>query len=339
MAEIYITSQELIKTLKISSQELADLEAFFDADSEDEWELVEGKDYRITIRSTGLREYTSSGAYTIAKYLEETRKLGFWQIIKEWFLHTKREIRRAFIKKHILDNCSSLMRRNNILFISRSDVVSIFKTRSDYLTKTIEFAKRTESPLLLGQDYEDFVDEGLYFSMSGIFKLAQVLKERQSKTNRQEWCWDVGEVVEPQISDIVARIKQRHTQIQKAKDKVKNSRDKKTCLVTNEKKNRADKWNLAAHHLYSQSQFPHLADSEDNLITLKDEVHDQFHLEHMGGRNKASTIDDFIDFVQKYYPSNSSVVIWLQHQKLKLGNQQPIGTAKNHVLYLPASRV
>ena len=58
MAEIYITSQELIKTLKISSQELADLEAFFDADSEDEWELVEGKDYRITVRSTGLREYT-----------------------------------------------------------------------------------------------------------------------------------------------------------------------------------------------------------------------------------------------------------------------------------------
>jgi len=337
MAEIYITSQELIKTLKISSQELADLEAFFDADSEDEWELVEGKDYRITVRSTGLREYTSSGAYTIAKYLEATKSFGFWEILKEWFLHTKREIRRAFIRRHILDNCSSLIRRNNILFISRSDTVSIFKTRSDYLTKMIEHARHTQFALLTGQDYEEF-DDGFYFSIPGIYKLSQALKERQTKKNRQEWCWDVGEVVQPQVDDIVVQIKKRQKQIEKAKDSAKK-RDGKTCLVKKEKKNPADRWKVAAHHLYSQSQYPHLADSVDNLITLKEEVHDQFHSEYMGGRGKACTIDDFIDFVQKYYPSNSSVVIWLQHQKLKLGNQQPIGTAKNHVLYLPASRV
>lgn len=143
MAGIYITSQELIRTLKISSQELVDIETFFDADSKDEWELVEGKDYRITIKAMGRREYTATGAYTIAKYLEEAKKPGFWQIVKEWFLHTKREIRRAFIRKHIFDNCSSLVRRNNILFISRSDVVAIFKTRSDYLFTTLELAKNT----------------------------------------------------------------------------------------------------------------------------------------------------------------------------------------------------
>ncbi|NJL22181.1 MAG: hypothetical protein HC895_17375 [Leptolyngbyaceae cyanobacterium SM1_3_5] len=85
MAEIYITSQELIKTLKISSQELVDIETFFDAHSEDEWELVKGKDYRITVRATGLREYTATGAYTIAKYLEATRKPGFGTFSKNGF--------------------------------------------------------------------------------------------------------------------------------------------------------------------------------------------------------------------------------------------------------------
>lgn len=145
-------------------------------------------------------------------------------------------------------------------------------------------------------------------------------------------------MIEPQVDDIVAQIKKRHAQIQKAKDKVKK-RDKNTCLVTNQKKSAVDTWELAAHHLYSQNEYPHLADSEDNLITVKDEVHEQFHSGYMSGKGKACTIDDFIDFVQKYYPSNSSVIIWLQHQKLKLGNQQRVDTRKTHVLYLPASKV
>ncbi|NJL22182.1 MAG: hypothetical protein HC895_17380, partial [Leptolyngbyaceae cyanobacterium SM1_3_5] len=123
------------------------------------------------------------------------------------------------------------------------------------------------------------VDEGYYFSTSGIFKLGKVLKERQTKKNRQEWCWDVGEVIEPQVDDIVTQIKKRHAQIQKAKDKAKK-RDKSTCLITNQKKNAVDNWKLAAHHLYSQNECPHLADSEDNLITVKEEVHDQFHSEY-----------------------------------------------------------
>ncbi|HEY9858032.1 MAG TPA: hypothetical protein V6D16_00890, partial [Candidatus Obscuribacterales bacterium] len=89
MAEIYITSQDLLKTLKISDQELIDTERFFDSIPDDEWELIEGKDYKVVNKSNGLRDYTLSGAYTLARYLELTRKKSFWDILKEWFTHAK----------------------------------------------------------------------------------------------------------------------------------------------------------------------------------------------------------------------------------------------------------
>ncbi len=337
MAEIYITSKELIKTLKISSQDLIAIEQLFDAVADDEWELVEKKDYKV-VNGNGLREYTTSGAYMIARYLESTRKTGFWDLLKEWFLHTKREIRRAFIKKKILDNCSSLTKRNNRFFVSKPDVVSIFGTRSDYLSKMAEAAQRSERPLLKGEDFDDFIDEGgLHYSLSGVFKLAQALEASLSQKNRREWCKDVGEVIQLQVKDIIDQILEREKGVQKAKDRAKK-RDHKTCQVTGKKPNRVDNFQLAAHHLYSCNTYPYLADVENNLITLACEVHDQFH-EFMGGTNKSCTIDDFIRFVHQYYSSNSRIVIWLERQKQILGSPQPVDERKPHVLYLPASRV
>ncbi|NJR48318.1 MAG: hypothetical protein HC780_00970 [Leptolyngbyaceae cyanobacterium CSU_1_3] len=339
MAELYITSQELIKTLRISSQELINTEKFFDSVPDDEWELIEGKDYRVVIQSSGLREYTAAGAYTIARYLEANRKSGLWGLIKEWFLHTKQDIRRAFIKKKVLDNCSSLIKRNNLFFISQSDLVVIFGTKLHYLNKMAEHTQGTQYALIQGQDYDVFADDGRrYYSLEGIYKLSLAFNECQSKRNRKEWCKEVGEVVEPQVQDIVSQIEKREKSIQKSMDNAKR-RDRKTCQVTEQKPNKVDNFKLAAHHLYSRNEYPHLADVENNLITLSCDVHERFHQTHMGGYNKPCTIDDFINFVEKYYPTNTKLVIWLKDQKLKLGNQQPEDGRKPHVLYLPFNRV
>jgi hypothetical protein len=154
---IYITSQELIKNLKISADELHDIEKHFDDIPDDEWELIPEKDYRVVIKATGLREYTESGAYCIARYLEKNKKTGFFaglfDGIKEWFLHTKKKIRQGFIKGRILNNCSSLVKRNNQFFISRNDVIKIFETRSDYLSKIDTMARNFKlEPLTKGED-------------------------------------------------------------------------------------------------------------------------------------------------------------------------------------------
>ena len=59
----------------------------------------------------------------------------------------------------------------------------------------------------------------------------------------------------------------------------------------------------------------------------------------MGGKDKYCTIDDFINFVQKYYPENSDVIITLEKRKLALGEQEPLENRPPHVLLLPISRV
>jgi hypothetical protein len=338
MAEVYVTAQELIKTLDISSQDLISVEEFFDSIPDDEWELTPGKDYRLVNRN-GLREYTASGAYTIARYLETIQSQSFWAQVVEWFTHRKRAIRRSFVKKKILDNCSSLVKRNGKFFISRKDAVAIFGTRSDYFTKMADCVQKAQRPLIKGEDYDDFIDEGLYFSLSGLTKLSLAFAENLTKKNRKEECKDVGEVVKEQVDAIVANILQRDKAIRGAMDNARR-RDRKTCQVSGVKPNRIDAINLAVHHLYSRNDYPHLADIEKNLITLTSEVHHQFHQNYMGGTVKACTIDDFIEFVHKYYPDNSQVIISLKQRKVALGQQKPIDRRKPpHALYLPASRV
>lgn len=343
MAELYISSKKLIETLGIEEQELIDIETFFDSDPDDEWDLQKGKDYRVVIQSSGLREYTSTGAYAIAKYLETHQKASFWDKLKEWFLHTKQKVRQAFIREKILDNCSSLVKRNGIFFISSADAVAIFGTRSDYLRKMAQAAQRSEDPtsqpLIKGQDFDDFGDgQGVHYSLSGLGKLAQAFKENLTQKNRREWCADVGMVIQPQIDDIIERIMQRDKSIKKAMDAAKK-RDKSRCRVSQTEKNKINKLKLTAHHLYSQAEYPHLAATEANLITLLEQVHDEFHQNFMGGSQKPCTIDNFIEFVQQFYPDNTSIIIWLKEQKLILGSPEPVNKKKPHVLYLPAKQV
>ncbi|OUC13485.1 MAG: hypothetical protein B0A82_16940 [Alkalinema sp. CACIAM 70d] len=346
MAEVYITAQELLKALqeispKFSSQDLIELEEFIDSDPNDEWELKEGKDYRIAIQATGKREYTASGAYTIARCLEARQKPGFWARIKELVLHTKRKVRRAFINKKILDNCSSLVKRRSHFWISRADLVSILGTNSQTLTRMLDKAKQMQSPLIQGQDYEDFADgSGIYFSLGGIYKISQVFGKNLTQKNRREWCEEVGNTIQPQVNDIVDTIKNRDNEIERAMRYVREKRDKKTCQVTKTKQDRINGLKLAVHHLYSRNAYPAIASNHANLITISCDVHDQFHQDYMGGTNKPCTIDDFIDFVQRYYPDNTSLVNQLTSWRVSLNNPQPIDLSKPpHVLYLPASRL
>ena len=339
---LYITSQELCKILGINATQLHDIELLFDADPDDEWELIQKKDYKIVVASTGLREYTESGAYTIAKYLEAHPHKGFWRKlidnITEWFLHTKKKINQSFVKSKILNNSSSLIKRSDFFFISKKDVVKILGTRSDYLKKMDEKARNTNFSLIKDEDYQE-IDGDFYYSLSGISKLSLVFAENLSVKNRREWCKDVSEVIEPQIDSIVKQIKERDKNMQKVMKYVKENIDKKTCQVTLEKKVPAATFQLTVHHLYSKNQYPHLIDNPTNLITIKSEVHDQFHFHFMGGADKVCTIDNFIAFVQSYYPENSDLVIKLQSRKIVLGDQQPLGRGKSHVLYLPLSHV
>jgi 5-methylcytosine-specific restriction endonuclease McrA len=337
MSIIYISSKDLIENLSISDQYLIDIEAVFDADPHDEWELKIDEDYRIVNHTSGLREYKISGAYAIAKYLEKNQKINLRSRIKEWFSNTQRDVQRASIRRKILDNSSSLDLRGNHFFMSSSDVISIFATKPSYFKKMVESAQRTDMPLIKGEDYDNFGD-AIHYSLAGVGKLAEQFKANLTQQNRRDWCKDVGELINPQINDIRKQILKRDKDITKAKDEAKK-RDKKSCRLTHESGTKIYPVNLAVHHLYSQSEYPHLASFPDNLITILESVHNSFHLYFMGGNQVPCTIDDFIRFATEKYPDNNEIVIWLTERKLIMGEQKPKDHRKPHVLYLPINRV
>ncbi len=129
MAIVYVSSSKLAEFLGISLEELREIEAYFDSIPDDEWELVEGKDYRVINKSSGLREYTQSGAYAILSFLrsrsEQGRKYStdtsISTSIRNWFKEEYRKSQKALVDHRILENSSSLVRRQISLAIS-SDV-------------------------------------------------------------------------------------------------------------------------------------------------------------------------------------------------------------------------
>jgi hypothetical protein len=333
MATIYITSHKLIETLNISSKELLDLEAFIDADPDDEWELALGKDYRV-VSGSGLREYTETGAFTIAGYLEHQRSVQqswFQKLIRKLVETIKGNIRKVFVREKILNNASSLVQNNNRYFLSKKDVVTIFGTRSDYLQKMSELAQRSDKTLLIkDEDYIDLPDQGILYSLSGLVKLAEVFAQELKQKNRQIWCADVGKEINPCLDDILNQIKLRDEAITKAICQAKSKAGKK-CQVTGVKGNKINKIPMAGHHLYSKAEYPHLAACVDNIICITCDVHNHFH-QSMGGFDKPCTLDDFVAFVKCYHPEQTSVVTWLQEKKLILGTPQQDAT--KHVLQL-----
>jgi hypothetical protein len=335
MTEIYITSKKLIEALNIKDQELIDIETFFDGIPDDQWDLKEGTDYKV-VAGSGLREYTCSGAFAIADYLQfkhQSERGWFRNLIDTLIRAIKGDVRKAFVKQQILSNSSSLVQNNSRYFLSSADVMAIFKTRSDYLRKMFEEAKNDDKTTLIkNEDYVELPDRGFYYSLPGMVKLGQVFSANIIRRNRKDWCIDVSEVVNPCMADILKQIDARNKSICKAVNQAK-TRANKRCQVTENKGNQITKIPMAGHHLFSKAEYPHLVDSVDNIICISVEVHDHFH-QSMGGYHKPCTLDDFENFVKQYYPA-SNVFIWLQQQRLKLGNQQPLKMRERHVLHLP----
>jgi hypothetical protein len=339
--DIIITEKEFINLSTIIFPELEEedmAQKFLDAVKKlDSNNIFNNQDYR-KVNNDGKREYTITGAEKIASYLDETLVIQ----VKHWFSKRKQEDLEAKISATIKDNCSSLVLHNNQHFISALDLINILQTKKDTLNDILpEVAKAQDQPWEKEKDYYIEIDrdgnQEFYFSNAGIAKIVRQLKKRlKAKKDRLKWIETSANLFKETIDDVIEAIIKRQNNIEKAKNKAK-TRDQKTCQVTNVKNDERKKVlgktiKLVAHHLYSQNEYPHLVDSIDNLITIDEKVHDQFHIDYMGGTHNPCTIDDFIKFVQKYYPNNTKVITWLKLQKVKLGNPEKSSKRKPHIL-------
>ncbi len=313
-----ITEKQLAEALEISLEELEEIIKIFDKDKDDEWELTENYHFIYLTKILKERLFSEQGAYAIAKYIDEHSPKNLWSIIKEFITRHKEKLRNAFINKKILENSSSLTVRNNRHFLSKKDVVSILCTSHARFNRAFEELKKYETSdkskvLKMYEDFDD-IDGVKYYSLSGLYKISHHLSEHLTVKDRRSWCGAIEVIGRKTFKMLIDAENAKQKRIDQAK-RFANKRDGNCCQITGQKHDKNHKSvTIIAHHLYSQKDYPHLAENPDNLITLTQEVHQDFHSWN-GGTKKPCTPDDLIKFVNALYPDNYDVILRLNQVK------------------------
>jgi hypothetical protein len=316
-----IREPELAKVLEITHPELDEIIQFFDSDPNDQWELRENNHFIYLNKSLQTRLFSEQGAYAIAKYMDEKTTKSIWEIIKEFITKHKEKIRNAFISHKILENSSSLTLKNNRHFLSRKDVINILCTSPARLNKAFDEIQRSNNSMIIYEDFDD-IENLRHYSLAGFYKLSQHLAKELTVKDRRGWCGAIEIVGKKTFKIIIDDQSAQQKRIESAMNAAKR-RDGKTCQITG---NRHDRFtpavNIVAHHIYSKEYYPHLAASQDNLITLTQEVHNEFHAWN-GGSQKPCTVEHLIKFVSELYPDNYEVTLRLKNIKQILGTPLP----------------
>jgi len=315
-SEFTIRDKELAEALKITLEKLYEIIDIFDKDPNDEWELRKDDHFIYLIESKDIRLFSQLGAFAIAKYMDTIEKKTLWALIKEFVTRHKEHLRNAFVRQRVQDHCSSLTLRNNRHFLSKKDVVNIICTSYARLNRAFEDIQKSDTPMTIYEDFDDI--EGVrYYSLSGLDKLSKKLAAELKNRDRREWCSAIEVVGNKTLNQIISAEERREKEIQAAMRRAKQ-RDRDSCQITGKKYTRSKPINMTAHHIFSKKQYPHLATSIDNLITLTDDVHKEFHYWN-GGVDKPCTVDDLIRFINELYPEQEEANIKLNQIKKMLG--------------------
>ena len=319
-----IREAELIQWLSISHKRLDEIVSFFDADPNDDWDLVEGDDYQFVNKEKKLRNFSPKGAFKIASYIEKNEKRGIIYRFREFFTKHDQKIRRSLARKLIfaeLTDSGEIQVCQGLAMIHKQSLRRILETNGAKLNKTVNhLQQRTDKPLELGVDFYEDEKREFWFSESGIVMISKSMSETLTNKSRQEMCKMIAMEFPRAFKEIQEHLDddtKQKIEIEKAKKRAK-TRDKNTCQVTGQKPDKDVKFNLAVHHLYSVQKYPHLATLDLNLVTIKEEIHQEFH-GNLGGFHQPCTIEDFIEFLHIYYPEHQgNLALKLQKTKKKL---------------------
>jgi hypothetical protein len=319
-----IREAELIQWLSISHKRLDEIVSFFDADPNDDWDLVEGDDYQFVNKEKKLRNFSPKGAFKIASYIEKNEKRGIFYKFKEFFTKHDQKIRRSLARKSIfaeLTDSGEIQVYQGVAMIHKQSLRRILETNGSKLNKTVNhLQQRTDKPLELGVDFYEDEKREFWFSESGIVMISKSMSETLTNKSRQEMCKMIAMEFPLAFKEIQEHLDddtKQKIEIEKAKKRAK-TRDKNTCQVTGQKPDKDVEFNLAVHHLYSVQKYPHLATLDLNLVTIKEEIHQEFH-GNLGGFHQPCTIEDFIEFLHIYYPEHQgNLALKLQKTKKKL---------------------
>ncbi len=315
-----IKDGELAKWFSIQLQRLDEIIDFFDSDPNDEWDLVEKKDYIFINKKMKSRNFSPQGALKIAAYLEQNETRGIIYRIKDFITQHDARIRKAIARKiiteELIDN-GKIIIHHNVAMIHKQSLRRILETNGAKINSTFKEIQASHQPLELEKDYAEIENE-YWFGERGVLLMSKKMSEALKNKSRKQACKIIWGEFPKQFKTLSQSLVNDVKDIQNAKNKAKR-RNKGTCQITGRKPANHDQFNLAVHHLYCSKKYPHLATVDVNLITIAEDIHKEFH-GYLGGFDKPCTLDDFLEFVHYHYPDHQpQLIVKLQKAKKVLG--------------------
>jgi hypothetical protein len=321
-----LSAEETAQILGVRLSRLYNICKFFDKNSSDEWDLIEGEHFEWLSKNMETRRFYESGAMAIAKYIQETDTANpissFIDTVIERITHRREHTRRMLVRRRIIyetQDLTGIVVRGELVFMERPRVIRILSTNG----KGINFAARREQDncelsgreqMKPGVHFED-INNVQYWSQRGIVRIAQNMSEnlenRKANKSRKAWTDAVVEVVEDAVEQQKKYLESVDSRIIKAMNYVKSQADKK-CQVTCEKQKPDLPFDLHVHHLFDRATRPDLADFQDNLIAIHEDLHRNFHNWHGSASCEPKHFIDYLTTVESWRFEKPKMMTHLQ---------------------------
>ncbi|MCT0219104.1 hypothetical protein KQ304_08850 [Synechococcus sp. CS-1329] len=301
-----LTDRETARILGKRIDSLYKIVDAFDAQSDDEWELVEGEHFEFTgapvaaAQGKRARRFTEEGIEALARYIETKEKIGLLRLLRDRIFNVKQKRRQMLVSRRItqefMEMGDDLVIRGELAFVSRKTTVSILQTNYQGLSNSWSRLRSTgtedgEEALEIDKDFVEAEAKIVLISQRGIARVARDMhKNSQITPARKAWIEAVGDVVETCFNAEIRHLTQgSDLAIKRAKGAAGNR-----CEVTGQKSSRQTKVDLAGHHLFDRCSRPDLADLSDNILVIIPDLHQEFH----SWRPGACTPNDFLTFAE-----------------------------------------
>ena len=309
MGKCNITDEELAEALDITLDKLADICDFFDADPDDDWELL--KEVHFEQGPFGSRLFSPEGAVEICNYLEHKKEerplLKRW---KRWLLQRDRRLKGLMVAKRVQEisdlGDGQLVFESGRAFLAPRACRGVLGLgrRQDVLNRTFIEIQRSENteiePLKIEEDFLVKESEHKYLSRSGLAAVGKHLGVRLTQKHRREWVKVVADYAPKALSTLEKYEADKDKRIQKVMDRVRRQA-RGRCQITNRRQS-VHKFDLEVHHLFDKRSSPQFADMELNLIAIASDTHAHFH-QWMGGSKVSCTVEDMEKYIAEF--SNS----------------------------------
>ena len=313
----YIEESSLAKAFGLDQRRFDEIVEFLESSSDENIRLKEWVHFIIQgyiNKQYAIRIFSREGVISVASYLDingvvnETILNTVFALLKRYHINQID----ARVRRTVYENSSSLALRRQRHWLSHEDVVKIFKTSTSRLNAAFQSIQKSDNPMIIDEDFENW--EQVYFSLSGLEKLSVELSISLRSEERREYCERVREVAPPVIQFIALAPSPSEKDIDRAVRYVKN-RDG-FCQITGVARDKYGnrRIKLVGHHLYDRNSYTFLADDPDNIITIEEQISDNFH-QWNGGFGKTCTVDDFIEYIERLYPEKHEAILMLHNRR------------------------